>query len=93
MAKEQNNGHCEQAVISEMMGTLKHLKSGFKRVTQEAGTPELYTQAKKLYDKISSVQRDVYDAMVKQGWYHPTAEKAPAISKIYTKFSKKAENL
>ena len=39
MAKEQNNGYCEQAVISEMLGT------------------------------------------------------APAISKIYTKFSKKAENL
>ena len=93
MAKEQNNGYCEQAVISEMLGTLKHLKSEFNLLTQEAGTPELYTQAKKLYDKISSVQRDVYDAMVKQGWYQPTAEKAPAISKLYTTFSKKAENL
>lgn len=89
----QSTKYSEQDIMSETLNTIKHLKSEFNLLTQEAGTPELYDAAKKLYDGISTIQRDVYDSMVAQGWYLPTSEKAPVIAKLYTKFSKKNKDL
>lgn len=86
-------GYSEQDVMAEMLSTLKQLKAEMNLLTQEAGTPALYTKAKKMYDHISTLQRDVYDVMVEQAFYQVSGEKKPAISRLYTKFSNKEEQL
>ena len=48
-------GYSEQDVMAEMLSTLKQLKAEMNLLTQEAGTPALYTKAKKMYDHISTL--------------------------------------
>lgn len=87
MAKKYN----DQDMSTNLLISLKHLKAELNTFTQEASNTDLYNKVTALYDSISTLQRDVFDMMCKQGWYAMTSESKANITKAYTK-AKKAES-
>lgn len=79
------NNYGDKDIATNLLVTLKHMKSEFNLFTQEASNTELFEEADKMYNVISTLQRDVYDMMSAQGWYKMTSDTASSISKAYTK--------
>ncbi len=90
MAKTCKYG--DKEIATNLLVTLKHMKSEINIFTQEASNQELYQIVDQVYDCISTLQRDVFDMMCVQGWYELTADTKENIAKAYRKLSKsKAE--
>lgn len=87
MSKKSKNTYNEKEVATNLLVTLKHMKSEMNTFTQEASNTELYEKVSRIYDEFSCLQRDVYDMMSNQGWYKMTADSEKNITKAYTKFS------
>lgn len=91
MANSQNYG--DKDIATNLLVTLKHMKSEFNVFTQEANNEELFKEVDKLYQTVSQLQRDVYEMMCGQSWYKMTADSAKNISKAYTKASNSEADL
>ncbi len=78
----------DKEITTNLLVTLKHMKSEFNIFTQEASNQELYEIIDGIYQCISTIQRDVYDMMSAQGWYQLRADTKQNIKKAYDKFSK-----
>ncbi|MEF9962553.1 MAG: spore coat protein [Erysipelotrichaceae bacterium] len=83
-----SNNYGDQDIMSELLISLKHLKSEYNLLTQEASNDALYAEATKLYNEISCMQRNVFHLMSEKGWYKMKSETATKISQAYTKLSK-----
>lgn len=92
MAASKQN-YSEKDIATNLLVTLKHMKSEYNTFTQEASNTELYKDIDKLYQSISQLQRDVFNMMCAQGWYKMTAETSKSISKTYTKASNAEDSL
>lgn len=80
-----NKSYSEKDIMTELLISLKHMKSEYNIFTQEASGDEVYQKIDELYQEISCMQRDVYNLMSQKGWYKMQSEKATAIAKAYTK--------
>lgn len=92
MSKSKSQ-YTEKDIATNLLVTLKHMKSEYNTFSQEASNEELYKEIDKLYDCISTQQRNVYEMMSAQGWYKMTADSEKNISKAYTKFSNSESEL
>lgn len=90
---KSNRQYSEKDIATNLLVTLKHMKSEYNTFSQEASNEELYKEIDALYDCISTQQRNVYDMMSAQGWYKMTADSEKNISKAYTKFSNSESEL
>lgn len=91
MAK--SNSYGDKDIATNLLVTLKHMKSEYNLFTQEASNDELFSEIDELYNCISQSQRDVFNMMTAQGWYKMSADTAKSISKAYTKFSNSESEL
>lgn len=87
------SSYSDKEISTNLLVTLKHMKSEFNLFTQEASNQELYEIIDGIYQSISSIQRDVYDMMSAQGWYKMTADTKQSIKKAYDKYSKSQSDL
>ena len=53
----------------------------------------MYKKENPLYEKLSTLQRDAYDFMVKEGWTKVSAQTAQAIEKSAKKLRKEVDEL
>lgn len=79
--------YAEKEISTNLLVSLKHMKSEFNLFTQEASNTPLYDEISTLYTTVSTLQRDVFNMMSAQGWYQMTPDTPTSISKAYTKFS------
>lgn len=86
MAKN-NTSYNEKEIATNLLVTLKHLKSEMNTFTQEASNEDLYNTLTSIYDEYSCLQRSVYEMMSNQGWYKMTADTDKNIKKAFDKFS------
>ena len=77
----------DKSIATNLLIDLKHLKALFNTFSQETSNESLYSEIDSLYEEISTMQRNLYDLMKKQGWYKMQAEEKTKISKAYTKLS------
>ena len=77
----------DKAIATNLLIDLKNLKELFNTFSQETSNESLYSEIDSLYEEISTMQRNLYDLMKKQGWYKMQAEEKTKISKAYTKLS------
>ena len=91
MAKSQT--YDDQEIINNLLISLKHMKALLNTFTQEAGTPELYSEISTMYDTVSTMQREVYDFMVEENWMQVESQTQSKIDKSYKQLSKKLQSL
>lgn len=73
----------EKDYLTCLNATLKEMSKNYALVMSEASNEDLYTIYHDLFEKISQLQREVYELMFKKGWY--ILEKCD-INKIQTKY-------
>lgn len=88
-----NKSYSEQDIMTELLVSLKHLKSEYNLFTQEASCDDLFKEATALYTEISKMQRDVFNLMSQKGWYKMKSETTTKLSQAYTKLSKSEADL
>lgn len=91
MSSKTNYG--DKDIATNLLVTLKHLKSEYNTFTQEASNADLYSEIDTIYECVSQQQRNVFEMMEAQGWYKMTADSAKNIKKAYDKFSKSESEL
>lgn len=87
------NRYGDKDIATNLLVTLKHMKSEFNLFTQEASNDELFQKIDRVYSCVSTLQRQTFDMMCAQGWYTMTADSAKNIENAYTKFSKSESEL
>lgn len=73
----------EKDYITCLNSTLKEMSKGYVMAMTEASCESLYNLYKEIFDRISSLQREVYEIMFRKGWY--VLEKCDS-NKINTKY-------
>lgn len=84
MAKSK---YADKEIATNLLVTLKHMKSELNIFTQEASNEELFQEIHQVYIQISDLQREVFQMMCAQGWYKMKSDSKDSISKAYKKFS------
>lgn len=87
------NNYSDKEIATNLLVTLKHMKSEYNTFSQEVSNEELFKEVDTLYQDLSAQQRKVYEMMKEQGWYKMTSDSEKNISKAYTKFSKMEDEL
>lgn len=90
MAKNQ---YADKEIATNLLVTLKHMKSELNIFTQEASNEELYQEINQVYIQISDLQREVFQMMCNQSWYKMKSDTKDSISKAYKKFNKSESEL
>lgn len=91
MAKSQN--YSDKDIATNLLVTLKHMKSEYNTFTQEASNEDLCSEINTLYACLSKLQREVFEMMLTQSWYKMTADSTKNIAKAYSKFSNSESEL
>lgn len=87
-----DKSYSEKDIATNLLVTLKHMKSEVNTFSQEASNEELYQVVDEIYECVSTLQREVFEMMCTQGWYKMTPDTKESITKAYTKYEKsKAE--
>lgn len=73
----------EKDYITCLNATLKEMSKGYVTAMSEASSESLYSVYKEILEKVSDLQREVYEIMFRKGWY--ILEKCDA-NKINTKY-------
>lgn len=89
----QSTGYSEKDIATNLLVTLKHMKSELNLFTQEASNETLFKEINEVYTCVSTLQREVFEMMCSQSWYKMTPDTAASISKAYTKFSNSKNDL
>lgn len=69
--------------MNSLLSCLKEMVKNYSVVLTEASNENLYNEYKSMFDKYSSLQREVYELMFRKGWY--VIEKAEQ-QKLKTKY-------
>lgn len=88
-----NSTYADKEIATNLLVTLKHMKSELNIFTQEASNEELFQEIDQAYNQISTLQREVFEMMCAQGWYQMKSDSKDSISKAYKKFSKSESEL
>lgn len=88
-----NSGYGDKDIATNLLVTLKHMKSEVNTFSQEASNETLYKTVEQVYTCVSQLQREVFEMMCAQGWYKMSSDTASSISKAYTKFSNSKSEL
>jgi len=59
----------EKDYINCLLNTLKEMEKNYAYVLTEASNKHLYEKYKNMFDTYASLQREVYEAMFRKGWY------------------------
>lgn len=79
--------YADKEIATNLLVTLKHMKSELNIFTQEASNEELFQEIDQAYQQLSALQREVFQMMCAQGWYKMKSDTKDSISKAYKKFS------
>ena len=68
---EVPSGKClnDKDFLNCLLTSLKELVKNYSIVLTEASNENLYNTYKEMFDKYSSLQREVYELMFRMGWY------------------------
>lgn len=69
--------------INSLLSCLKEMVKNYAIALTEASNENLYSKYKEMFDKYSSLQREVFETMFRKGWY--SIEKAET-QKINNKY-------
>lgn len=83
----KKGNYSDKEIATNLLVTLKHMKSEINIFTQEASNEALFQEINKVYDDISALQREVFEMMCTQGWYKMKPDTKECINKAYQKFS------
>ncbi|MEG1475033.1 MAG: spore coat protein [Longicatena sp.] len=72
---------------TNLLISLKHLKSEANTFTQEASNESLYKEAFCYYKTISTLQRVVFEMMEAQSWYKMSSDTQKNITKALNKYT------
>lgn len=89
----KNKNFDDKDIATNLLVSLKHLKSEYNTFTQETSNKSLYNEVDKLYQGVSKLQRDVYEMMCRQGWYKMKSDSKSNITKAYKKYAKSESEL
>lgn len=73
----------EKDYITCLLTTLKEMSKGYVTAITEASNESLFNVYKEILEKVSNLQREVYELMFRKGWY--ILEKCDA-NKINSKY-------
>lgn len=73
----------EKDYITCLVTTLKEMSKGYVTAMTEASNESLFNVYKEILEKVSELQREVYEVMFRKGWY--VLEKCD-VNKINTKY-------
>lgn len=59
----------EKDYMNSLLSSLKDIEKNYTVALTEASNEKLYNEFKKMFDKFAELQREVYEAMFKKGWY------------------------
>ena len=59
----------EKDYITCLLTTLKEMSKGYVTAITEASNESLFNVYKEILEKVSNLQRDVYELMFRKGWY------------------------
>lgn len=85
--------YSDEHIVNNLLISLKHLKALYNTFAQECGTSELYKEVNKIYQEVSTMQRQTYDLLINENWMQIEAQAATKIEKAATKCSKKLGEL
>lgn len=83
----------EKDYITCLNSTLKEMSKGYVMALTEASCESLYNLYKETFDKISSLQREVYEIMFRKGWYILEKCDSNKINSKYQNFSSEYRDL
>lgn len=59
----------EKDIMNSLLGCLKEMSKNYTVSLTEASNEFLYNQYKTMFDNYIGLQRDVFEAMFRKGWY------------------------
>lgn len=83
----------DDQIMNSTLISLKHLRVMYNYFTEEAGTPELFSNAYELFEEITQMMRATYDLMIEQGFMSVTPQSSQNIDKAYNQVKTLVEEM
>lgn len=69
--------------INSLLSCLKEMVKNYAIALTEASNENLYSKYKEMFDKYSSLQREVFETMFRKGWYSIETAETQKINNKY----------
>ena len=79
--------------ITSLLTCLKEMTKNYSVALTEASNETLYNKHKEVFDKISFMQREVYELMFRKGWYEMESAEQQKIDSKYQMLSTEYNDL
>lgn len=79
--------------INDLLSCLKEMTKNYAVALTEASNEYLYNEYKEVFDKISKMQRDVFELMFRNGWYSLEEVKSTKLKDKYNTLSGELKTL
>lgn len=83
----------DQDYITSLLTCLKDMAKNYVIAMTEASCENLYEKHKQAFERISQLQRDVYETMFRFGWYSLETAESQKISSKYQMLNQKYQDL
>lgn len=83
----------EKDYITCLLTTLKEMSKNYVTAMTEASNESLYSVYKEILEKVSDLQREVYEVMFRKGWYILEKSDTNKINTKYQTFSQEYADL
>ena len=79
--------------INSLLSCLKEMNKNYTFAMTEASCENLYEKYKDVFQKISELQREVYEVMFRKGWYSLEKAEVQKINQKYQMLNQEYQNL
>ena len=79
--------------ITCILNTLKEMTKNYSIAITEASNESLYRSYNSIFNKVSELQREVYELMFKKGWYSLEKAETVKVNEKYNILSKEYQDL
>ncbi len=79
--------------MNSLLSCLKEMVKNYAVALTEASNENLYNQYKEMFDTYSSLQREVFEAMFRKGWYSLEQAEEQKINSKYQMLNQELRNL
>lgn len=79
--------------INDLLSCLKEMTKNYAVALTEASNEYLYNEFKEVFDKISKMQREVFELMFRNGWYSLEEVKGTKLKDKYKTLNEELKTL
>lgn len=83
----------EEDILNDILLSEKNISNNYSIAINEMSNKYLYKKIMNIFDDTKNISREIYNYMFSKGWYTVTPEEDNKISKSYTKYSNKLNEL